>query len=217
MPFIAGIRWGGAIQCGAVLIEKKWLLTAAHCFDDESYENMTVVFGEHDVRLRESSEQRRAIALVFPHDDYDPATYVNDIALVELRSPVQLTSAVQTIETRPIVELPAQVQAAGWGVTASGMRARDLQEVTLNVLPHDACFDSLIGPNEFCAGSWGLGEASDTCAGDSGGPVYFRAPGQAPVLAGITSRGFDTCEGRAVYTSVDAYYGWYRFLIDSSI
>jgi secreted trypsin-like serine protease len=186
------------------------LLTAAHCFDNESYTNMTVVFGEHDVGRRESGEQRRAIALVFPHDDYDGAMYTNDIALVELRSPVELTDTVQTIETRPIVELPKQVQAAGWGKTSDGTLSRTLQEITLDVLPPDACVDSKIGPNEFCAGSWGLGEAQDTCGGDSGGPVFFREPGSAPVLVGITSRGLDYCDGRGVYTSVDAYYGWFR-------
>lgn len=49
---MAGIRFsdfGEAIKCGAVIIDRKYVLTAAHCVENKKLDELTVVVGEHNV------------------------------------------------------------------------------------------------------------------------------------------------------------------------
>jgi len=216
-PWTIALRWDGEVNCAGALVAPGWVLTAAHCFDQVDYSTISVIAGEHDQRRTSNVEQRRTIAFVLPHPDYQDSTSGNDIALVQLSSPFKRTSAVQTIDTYGVGTLPRAVQAVGWGETDDGTRARKLQEVTLPILPNSACNESFIQPGEFCAGSWGLGDHKDACVADSGGPVTERLPSGAAVLVGLVSRGFSPCTGRGVYTRVEDHHPWIRDIIDSSI
>jgi secreted trypsin-like serine protease len=48
-----------------------------------------------------------------------------------------------------------------------------------------------------------------TCAGDSGGPAFLRL-GDKFVVAAVTSRGSDNCDGYGIYTKVNAYTDWIK-------
>jgi secreted trypsin-like serine protease len=219
-PWIVLLRSGRQI-CGGTLIHERWVLTAAHCvigYDSLDMNSTTLIFGDHDRRTYAPEvEQRRAVrGLPFVHPGYRPRLHPDDpassddLALIELRSPVTQTSTVQVLPLGGAV--PDQVRVAGWGATeiyptGAALFPDALQQVDVPVLPTHECGE--IGPNEFCAGSWFASWIGrDSCSGDSGGPAipsYGRAE-----LVGVVSRGDQLCEGRGVYTRVAPYREWIR-------
>jgi V8-like Glu-specific endopeptidase len=53
----------GYFQCGASLINSQWLITAAHCLDNEAISNILVYLGLHDINndMGEELEQEKVI------------------------------------------------------------------------------------------------------------------------------------------------------------
>ena len=118
-------RYSGHL-CGASLISKRVILTAAHCVD---------VFGASDLRIKAASptgEQRRLKNLprvkeVIIHPGFDPKNLASDdIALIILRSDVSFNNYLKPIKviteqnTDVLLEnhfrdLPGIMMSTGWG------------------------------------------------------------------------------------------------------
>lgn len=93
-----------------------------------------------------------------------------------------------------------------------------LMETTLPLIPHDKCdiptaYNNTVSiDGMFCAGWWDA--RSDTCAGDSGGPIIDSTTsdydGNANRLVGIVSWGLGCAKPGfpGVYTRIDAQYDW---------
>merc|ERR1712121_201287 len=77
-------------QCGAVIINKQFLLTAAHCFIEYSDPSQwRALLGEHDFTKEEGTEVWRNFEKIIVHEKYDMYENVNDIALIKLANPVE--------------------------------------------------------------------------------------------------------------------------------
>merc|ERR1712212_1187762 len=86
-PWQVALFIDNAWFCGGALISENWVVTAAHCADGASY--FDVMAGAHDVRA--SSEPNRVEITSYNgivHENYDDWALVNDIALVELPTPI---------------------------------------------------------------------------------------------------------------------------------
>ena len=93
--------WGWAVSisinrntlCGGAVLSSSWIVTAAHCMAGVSPSQVTVFAGSNT----RFSGQSRIASNVIVHPGYDSNTKVNDIALIQLSSPLSMTSSVSSI------------------------------------------------------------------------------------------------------------------------
>ncbi|CAF0905800.1 unnamed protein product [Didymodactylos carnosus] len=199
--WVVSIRMYSSHVCGGSIISDFWIITAAHCIPSN------YVFGSFSIMagIQNLSDigQERLIVESFVHPQYDPDTFDNDIALVRLNLPLDMTHRSLAIICLPIInntlldfqEYPSPgtpLVGIGWGTLMSNNTepSETLQQVTLETIANYRAFCMSIIHNvtlQFCAGIDGGGK--DTCQGDSGGPIMmFRSTGQWE-LVGLTSYG----------------------------
>ncbi|KPI96543.1 Serine proteinase stubble [Papilio xuthus] len=209
-------------KCGGVLITNRFVTTAAHC-QPGFMGSLVAVFGENDIST--NLEPRRPVAKnvrrVIPHPKYDAATFENDLAILELDSPIKYEPHIVPICMPPddadFTNRMATV--TGWGrLKYGGGVPAILQEVQVPVMENSHCqymfqtaghakkiLDSFI-----CAG-YSNGK-KDSCEGDSGGPLVVRNDDGRWVLVGTVSHGIK-CAARflpGVYMRTTYYKPWFR-------
>ncbi|XP_069705983.1 trypsin I-P1-like [Phaenicophaeus curvirostris] len=212
VPYQVSLNFGFHF-CGGSLINSQWVLSAAHCY----MFRMQVQLGKHNLALTEPTQQLISSAKIIRYPGYNDATLDNDIMLIKLARPAQLTQAVQT------VSLPTSCVAegttcliSGWGNTLSDgeLYPDTLQCLEAPVLSSSECTNAYPGEitdSMFCVGF--LEGGKDSCQGDSGGPVVCN--GQ---LQGIVSWGIGCAEKGypGVYTKVCNYVSWIEETISSN-
>ncbi|TSY27762.1 Serine protease 56 [Bagarius yarrelli] len=216
-PWIVNLQLNRALMCGGVLVDTSWVLTAAHCFiGSQSEHYWTAVVGEFDITMADPDEQVIKVNRIIIHPKFNPRTFNNDIALVELSSPVVLSEHVMPVclpyEPEPPPGAPCLV--AGWGsLYEDGPAANVLMEAMVPLLSQSTCKSALgkqlLTSTMFCAGY--LSGGIDTCQGDSGGPLIFQdLTSRRFQLYGVTSWGAGCGEkGKpGVYTRVMPYKDW---------
>ncbi|KAI5092892.1 serine protease 56, partial [Silurus meridionalis] len=216
-PWIVNLQLNGALMCGGVLVDSSWVITAAHCFvGSQSEHYWRAVVGEFDITKVDPDEQVMKVNRIIVHPKFNPKTFNNDIALVELSSPVVLSERVMPVclpsDTEPPSGEPCLV--AGWGsLYEDGPAADVVMEAIVPLLSQSICKSALgkqlLTNTMFCAGY--LSGGIDSCQGDSGGPLILQDLDSGRFqLYGITSWG-DGCGEKGkpgVYTRVVAYKDW---------
>lgn len=212
-PFIVSLQNSSGHFCGASLIKKNWVLTAAHCVEGSSPKKVAI--GLHDQKNVAKAEVIKP-KKVIKHPQYDADSSDFDFALIELERDA-LTEPVTLNEME--IEVPSESQeqimatVAGWGAMKENSYSTPakLQKVSVPLVTHDVCnrnYKNAITDRMICAGYPRGGK--DSCQGDSGGPLVVRTSLGQTLLIGVVSWGEGCARANSpgVYAKVNAAYSW---------
>ena len=109
------------------MVTRQHVVTAAHCLvKGVSTQNLFVRLGGYDLGIdQEQDAIDVGISRIIVHENYDRTTHVNDIAVLKLSKPVDITDTTNSIRA---VCLPSKDETfekhnatvGGWGATEYG-------------------------------------------------------------------------------------------------
>lgn len=206
-----GALFGKLEICTATLIGCSTVLTAAHCVVEKSgsgYKAANVgdykVYFQHGGLFNLTGTVAYQRSFRWPDDH----TSLADIAVLKLTKPVEgIAPFAINDEWEHDADIPGTI--VGFGVT--GSRNGDYGLKRFGPVVAAACTPATLKTDLLC---WKFDDnrTSDTCDGDSGGPLLLSEGRPHPVISGVTSGGSPTCKApdRAFDASVFANRAWIK-------
>merc|ERR1712126_698565 len=215
--------------CGGTIVNKRFVITAAHCYNS-MFTKMEVIVGEHNEcdGVNEGGKLIKVRKMTL-HPDYNSRTIDNDIAVLELAEDLTFTKKIKpaclpSSETKDYSGSASTV--SGWGGTIGygpndqqpqQPRQCTLKETIVKLLKGS---DPMCGKYlktssskiKLCA----FAKDTDACQGDSGGPLTVPENGKY-TLVGVVSYGSGCASSSTpgVYVRVQGFLPWIKNLISS--
>jgi len=213
-PWQVSLDDGRGSFCGGTIINRNWVLTAAHCCDTSSPRDFDVVLGAHNLNRPTSNQRKYSLNRIRVHPSYDDDTLNNDIALLRTSSAMSLNRFRHpACKPRSTSYSGSTCIVSGWGaIRSGGPPSATLLYVSLPILSNSQCnqhqdFRGDITAGMLCAGRMSNNQ-QDSCQGDSGGPLVVARRNKYEIV-GVVSWGYG-CAGQSpgVYARVSSALSW---------
>lgn len=131
--------------CGGSLITTNRVITAGHCID--SVVGLEAIFGAHYLSRSEKSQVKQQVPIrgLIAHEKYNKRDLSNDIAIVNLPTPVVLSDVIQLIylpegETLSKNLAGEMATAVGWGRFSSAqVSSKVLRYAEVTIITNAVC------------------------------------------------------------------------------
>lgn len=220
VPWQVGLCWrysSGRVSypyCGATIISRWHVVTAAHCTEIDMAGTYTILFGS----LKNYNSYRMVdVAKVFDHPNYNSGNFHNDIAVLKLQRAMVFNN-----EVRPACLPRHNADYSGQNSITSGWGHTSYQGSSSSVLLK---VELPLGTASYCSRYWRakfnrnimvcaeVVRGKDNCQGDSGGPLVVENGGSWD-LVGVVSAGFKCDAGMpGLYTKVSAFVPWINGIV----
>ena len=221
--------------CTGTLVLPDVVMTAAHCFANEDdtaflddFSTFSVVVGALDANFPDDEPEAKRYAFEDVHlecawltgdnrfsDDASSFGRDDDIAFVVLAEEVPA----EVMEpTGFLPDSMAGELAMGAEVLVSGYGIYDVETEDAGVLHVGTTTVSRTNTWEIMTSRNADGLGTDTCSGDSGGPLYMYGSDDALYVVGLTARGTSDsdydCGDGGIYTRPEPYLELYQRAVD---
>ncbi len=205
----------GGNDGGGTILNKRWILTAAHLFDNTSGSSLQLYAGVTSRNPNNlASGQNRIYKRHKRHPSY---AYVssstspdNDLALIEVTQPFDFNSNVEAVKlasstNQGLWDIGQLPQVSGFGRTSSTSNALsdELRVTSVQVTNVDNTYNKIRAGGNNPTSNGG----NDSCQGDSGGPLSANGLFPNNIQLGIVSAGGE-CGTVGVYMMVSKYLDW---------
>ncbi|XP_030383265.1 serine protease 1-like [Scaptodrosophila lebanonensis] len=204
-------RDGSHYWCGGAIIDRHWILTAAHCTNEGEF--VTIYYGAHN-RKKAAFTHRVMWKDWKQHENFDSYILSCDISLI--RTPyIRYENGVESArlpgaESNVLTNKLGVV--SGWGKT---FQSKDIVDILtcINVTivdsaPCDRYYGSLLFTDDHICIMSASSSKGSPCSGDSGGPLILY---NGEILVGIVSYGStEGCKAHLplALTRVTSYMDW---------
>jgi V8-like Glu-specific endopeptidase len=211
-----GTAEGYVATCTGTVLSSTRILTAGHCIVDLPYGTTFVIAGRNNLDLDTNGFVARVSnTYTDPHFNYEalsgsnPPAPANDVSVLTLKDALPAAYTPTAIAAQGAADPAADTSAT---IVGYGRTARDtldegiLRSATVPIKADSECtatWGTDFNPTKnLCAGT---PPTTDTCAGDSGGPI-FTGDADSRVQVGITDWGAEVCgSAYGVFTAISNY------------
>ncbi|KAJ7425860.1 Transmembrane protease serine 6 [Willisornis vidua] len=161
-PWQASLQVRSRHICGGTLIADRWVVSAAHCFQDERLASpsiWTVYLGKYFQNTTSHTEVSFKVIRLFLHPYYEEDSHDYDVALLQLDHPVIISPLIQPIclpAPSHFFEPGLHCWITGWGALKEGGHISNvLQKVDVQLIQQNICSEAyhyMITPRMLCAG-----------------------------------------------------------------
>lgn len=200
-PSVVAITAGGGI-CTGTLVDRDWILTAAHCIDPRTLQlasqqavtdSVRVYFNTVDINTSAGRANMRRASATFPKPTFNvQALGANDIGLIKLAQPIDGIAPTAINYEAAMAPVGITVQMVGFGATAVGGGGNVGVLYFLNNRTSVSC-STLGGGSDANLLCFNQTDTKGKCSGDSGGPSFAMLNGKVTVV-GVTSFGDQNCQ-----------------------
>ena len=193
VPQSVALIWRGEVFCSGVVLDKRTVLTAAHCLGRFPEREIGIYFGPLGPDQPRPLHSSILVAAAEVHPRFDPSSpppTTSDLAKLYFDRDLPLESSLELPRIDPQASLGAVqacslVYAAGYGV--GGTHPKPNKRMFSGQIVHNYPESQIVI----------VGHTNDSysCPGDSGCPVFLdQGLDKRPVLVGI-HKGMFTCDG----------------------